>query len=218
MPQLAPRHVAIECLAVEFQARWKALYDRHQARSMRLACGCEAKFHRLNLSFVSVAARRLLIVMLVLLGISTLAAALVPAPEDRNGDDETTSTASTASVPEAAAAPAEPEGRLLPPVAITVGGKFLPVVPIQLGDQIELTICSQRTDLVEIPKLGLFEAISPESPARVDVRPEAPGSYGINFVSDGSPAARIDVSDPKKGAPAESDRAGKAGRCERAQP
>ena len=41
--ELAARHLAVEALAVELEARGKALDDRDQAGAVRLAGGCEAK-------------------------------------------------------------------------------------------------------------------------------------------------------------------------------
>ena len=71
------------------------------------------------------AARRLLIVMLILLGLSTLAAALVPQGALRNGT--TTGTTTTQSIP---TTPSVPITDVLPPVAeITVGGGNSPWSP-----------------------------------------------------------------------------------------
>ena len=79
------------------------------------------------------AARRLLIVMLVLLGISTLAAALVPR-NARLGQTSSTGTA-TRTKKEPNPDALTPKGRALS-VAIDVGGPEVPVVPIRVGDQL----------------------------------------------------------------------------------
>jgi hypothetical protein len=168
-----------------------------------------------------VAARRLLIVMLVLLGVSTLAAVLVPPPDSDEDDQATTSTAATETTA------GEPTGTVpdtLPPgerktVAIKVGGKEkIKEVPIELGDRLELTICSPRSDLIEIPRLGLVEGLAPGSPARVDVLPPVEGTYGINFLSDGKLVARIRVNPPTKEAPGGPGPAATSDRCEPAAP
>jgi hypothetical protein len=44
--ELAPRHVAVERLAVEPQARGQPLDDRNEPGTMGLARRCEAKTHR----------------------------------------------------------------------------------------------------------------------------------------------------------------------------
>jgi hypothetical protein len=148
-----------------------------------------------------VAARRLLIVMLVLLGISTLAAALVP-QQVRNDDEETGSTAATTQATEAEALEADqpgaaPEGKLLK-AEIEVGGREVPVVgtdenPIRVGDQLELTVSCECTDLLEIPGLGRVEPVSPSLPARFDLLPRRPGPYGIRLLESGRVVARIEV-------------------------
>jgi hypothetical protein len=139
-----------------------------------------------------VAARRLLIVMLVLLGISTLAAALVP-QQVRNDDDAGSTAATTEStgteVLEADQPDAVPEGKLLN-AEIEVGGREVPVVgtdekPIRVGDQLELTVRCECTDLLEIPGLGRVEPVSPSLPARFDLLPRQPGPYGIRLLEGG---------------------------------
>lgn len=131
------------------------------------------------------AVRRLLVVMLVLLGVSTLAAALVP---PQSGQDDTGSTASEQTVP----ADTLPRGKTLS-AEIRVGGGKTPVVPVEVGDQLELTVRSERSDLLEIPGLGLVEAVAPGSPARFNVLALERGSYGIRFVERDHVVARIVV-------------------------
>src|SRR5262245_41193470 len=142
------------------------------------------------------AARRLLIVMLVLLGISTLAAALVPPRALR--DDGTGSTAATTTEPAETAAPNPvPAGTLLE-AEIEVGGHDIPVVgtesqPVRVGDQLELSVTCHCRDLLEIPALGLVDAVAPDTPATFDLLPTQPGSYGIRLVEEGRVVARIEV-------------------------
>jgi hypothetical protein len=144
----------------------------------------------------------------------------VPPPDSGEDDEGTTSTAATETV-------AGPTGTLpdtLPPgerktVAIKVGGKQkIQEVPIELGDRLELTICSPRSDLIEIPRLGLVEGLAPGSPARVDVLPPVVGTYGINFLSDGKLVARIRVDPATKEAPEGPGPAATSDRCEPAAP
>lgn len=138
------------------------------------------------------AARRLLIVMLILLGLSTLAAALVPPQSKQEGTDTTTTTDTTESP-----ADAGPRGQELT-VTISVGGKTIPVVPLEAGDQLDLTICSKQGDEVEIPAFGLVDTIVPPAPAHFDLLAETPGSYGIKFVSTDRIVARLQVAKPRK--------------------
>ncbi len=46
MAELAASHLAVQALAIELEAGGKALDDRDQAGSVRLAGGCEAERHR----------------------------------------------------------------------------------------------------------------------------------------------------------------------------
>jgi hypothetical protein len=148
------------------------------------------------------AARRLVILMLILLGISTLAAALVPRPD--RGDDEETATEGTvgAGTGTTAAAPAEGEpptasrGKLLR-ARIGIGAGEIPVVPIKVGDNLSLEIRSKRAGLLEIPALGRVEAVSPGTPAFFDVRGREPASYGVRFLGGNRVVARIEV-EPRK--------------------
>jgi hypothetical protein len=84
-----------------------------------------------------VAARRLVIVMLVLLGVSTLAAALVPV-EPPSDDEETTGATDPLPRP-------EPRGRLVRK-RISAQDERPARIRIRTGDQLELTVASKRAD------------------------------------------------------------------------
>jgi hypothetical protein len=178
------------------------------------------------------AARRLLIVMLVLLGLSTLAAALIPPQALR----EDTTTGSTTEETETTPTDTVPSRKALPePIVITVGGKTVPVIscpaslrradrckPLRLGDQFTLKITSKEADQVEMPRFGLIDTVEPNKPARFEILATSAGNYKIRFVSTGQIAARVVVEKskvgktgkkkpdtkrrPKSRAPAESDR------------
>lgn len=125
------------------------------------------------------AARRLLIVMLILLGLSTLAAALVPQRALRNGT--TSGTKTTQSSPTTPS----PITDVLPPVAeITVGGKKFPVVaPVHVGDQLTLLVRSRRPRQISIPEFGLIGFATRDTPARFELLPTTPGTFGILFAA-----------------------------------
>lgn len=153
------------------------------------------------------AARRLLIILLVLLGISTLAAALVPPQSIRDATDTQTTTAPAETEP-APAPPPSPVGRYFP-VAIVVGGKTIPVVacsaakrrkgrcePIRVGDRMTLTVTSRRPAELEIPSFGLVGFASPSAPAIFELAFDSAAIYGIRFTDTGRVAARIQVLAP----------------------
>jgi hypothetical protein len=149
------------------------------------------------------AARRLLIVMLILLGLSTLAAALIPQRTLRDGSatrSTTTTTTTTAPTP-------EPVGRSLS-APIVVGGKKIPVVAgpvcrksepkcepaIHVGDRLSLQVfTSAGQALVQIPEFGLLGVAAQNSPALFDLLPQQVGTIGILFASTNKVAARIQV-------------------------
>ena len=144
------------------------------------------------------AARRLLIVMLVLLGVSTLAAALVPQRTIRNG----TGTTGTATRPATTTAEA-PNPAFRRPTKILVGGKKFPVVaPVSVGDQLTLLIRSRFAAEITIPEFGLVGFATPDTPARFELLVDAPGPIGVLFGDSakaglsGQPAARIIVVQP----------------------
>jgi hypothetical protein len=149
------------------------------------------------------AARRLLIVMLVLLGLSTLAAALVPQRTLNEGD----TTGTTTTQPTTTAPTAVPNPAFLRPTKITVGGKKFPVVsPIPVGDRLRLVVRSRFPAEIAIPEFGLLAFASPDAPARFELLPDTPGTFGILFAASDKPAGQIRVV-----APAASEPGGKKG-------
>jgi hypothetical protein len=149
------------------------------------------------------AARRLLIVMLVLLGISTLAAALVPqhALRSRNPATSatTTTTATTTTAPPTAAGRSIPGkihiGKQVPVIAKPVCGKRTPACePIHVGDQLLLKVFSpQRQVELSIRSFGLFGIAAPNAPAHFQLLFDEPTSVGILDASTGQPVAKIVV-------------------------
>jgi hypothetical protein len=142
------------------------------------------------------AARRLLIVMLILLGLSTLAAALVPQhtlqPATSTGN---TTTRALTTPAEATRAPG-----YLPPTKITVGGKKFPIVsPVHVGDQLTLLVASRVPTQLEIQEFGQVAFAAPNAPARFELLANTPGTFGIQFLPSGKVAAQIRVVPPGKG-------------------
>jgi hypothetical protein len=155
------------------------------------------------------AARRLLIVMLVLLGLSTLAAALVPQHSLRDG-----TTASTTTTQPTTTSAEPPVGRSLS-VNIVVGGKKVPVVaaplckalkprcePLHVGDQLSLEVLSKEQAELEIPAFGLIGVAADNSPAFFELLPREPGTIGVLFTSPRRVAARVQVLSAKAAAKA----------------
>lgn len=134
------------------------------------------------------AARRLLIVMLILLGLSTLAAALVPPQSLRDGTTASTTTERTETQPTETAS----KGRLLNAVVV-VKPKGITLISVGVGDQLSLLVCSRRPEQVEIPALGLIQAVSPRAPARFDLVFDSRDTYGVRLVGGERVIAQIEV-------------------------
>jgi hypothetical protein len=151
------------------------------------------------------AARRLVIVMLVLLGISAGLAALVPsreAGEDTTGGTETETT-EAATEPSGTTQSTAAEDAGVQTATIKVGGRKFPVVPLEVGEQLSLVVKSNVADQLEIPALGLIDAVGPGAPARFELLAEEAGDLGIRLVNAERVVARIEV---RSEARAESDR------------
>lgn len=148
------------------------------------------------------AARRLLIILLILLGISTLAAALVP---PRSLRDATTGETTTQRTDTATAPPAQTGKHFA--VTIEVGVNRFPVVvacspekqrkgrcePIRVGDRMTLSAYSRKPAELEIPSFGLIGFAGPAAPAIFELLFDADADYGIKNTATGKVMARIQV-------------------------
>lgn len=137
------------------------------------------------------AARRLLIVLLVLLGISAALAVLAP---QRDGGGEPETTAPRKDQP---ALPGSGEGAHYE-VQINADTEKIDAVgtgevPLRVGDQVALAVRSRRSDQVEIPAFGLIEAVSRDGPASFDLLLERPGAFAVRLVHEGRTVGRLYV-------------------------
>lgn len=127
------------------------------------------------------AARRLVIVMLVLLGLSTLAAALLPRP-DRSGSDPAGNTGASgaqASAPPPAGSPASAPPPGLVNARITVSKHRPPVVRVHPGNRLVLLVGGPFGDDISIPAFGLTQTMAPSAPARFDLIVNRAGRFGV---------------------------------------
>jgi hypothetical protein len=129
-----------------------------------------------------VAARRLILAMLVLLVLSSIAAALIPVDRDRLSDS-TTSTTTT---------PAAPEGKLITKHVKTTARKP-PTIHMAVGDELRLTVASPVPNMVEIPAFGELENVDPDLPANFDLLAFNPGDFAVRLVDPPGLVARINV-------------------------
>jgi hypothetical protein len=140
------------------------------------------------------AARRLLIVMLVLLGISSVIAVMIPSPENRSNPEETAATGATgatgAGEPEISkGTPDSQSGPKRESVSMDVGD---PVeVNAAAGSHMILTVRSREGSDVEIKGLGLADFADPYAPAVFDlILPPDPGRFAVKAPGE-SPSAVI---------------------------
>ena len=127
--------------------------------------------------------------MLVLLAVSSVAAALVPVdPEGLS--DESTTTSTRAPKRDLTA------GRLVKK-AIDADRRHPTTVRIELGDQLQLRVTSRRADQVEIPRVGELQDVDRFTPADFDLLPFERGSYPIRLVEAKRKIGRIVVTKPR---------------------
>jgi hypothetical protein len=146
------------------------------------------------------AARRLIIVMLILLGISTLLAAALP---DRVRDAEEENTASETSQEAKGATEKALTTRRLKPETINADERQVVVITLQAGQELPLTVKSSTDDLVEIQGIGFVDAVGPYKPATFDILTGNPGPYGIRLVNAKRTIGRLEVKPASAAKPAQ---------------
>lgn len=132
--------------------------------------------------------------MLILLGISTLAAALVGNRTiSEDGTGSTVASETEATTTETDAPPRTGPGGEELTFDVRVGGEKMKVVRAEVGDQVSLLVRSKKPDLVEIPAFGLVEAATPQVPARFDILATEPGEFGIRLVDGKRVVAQLEI-------------------------
>ncbi|CAN5514059.1 hypothetical protein BH20ACT15_BH20ACT15_03740 [soil metagenome] len=161
------------------------------------------------------AARRLLVLMVILLGVSTILAASLPDrvrdPEQgtesagSTGSEKVAETETQATSPEAAApgaslpaaqdsdAQAAADCDVVTCVTINAERPEVTIVKAPLGGQLALTVRSRKADTVEIPALGQIDVVSADAPATFDLLIDSAGTYGIGLIRADRLIGRIEV-------------------------
>ena len=124
------------------------------------------------------AARRLLILMLVLLVASTLAATLI-SPQAEH--EETTSRGDRTSAERGRGGTQRQLGNRVSKT-IDASAKGVERIRLRLGDQLALTVRSAIADQVEIPALGLLADVDPDAPARFDILAQTRGEFEVRLL------------------------------------
>jgi hypothetical protein len=120
-----------------------------------------------------VAARRLILVMLALLVLSSIAAALIPVERSRVPLLESTTTKpAQAGIPAGTFVHRRISAQASPPAKIA----------LEVGDQLGLTVRTTSPGLVEIPAFGELANVDPAFPARLDVLALERGRFPVRLV------------------------------------
>ena len=115
-------------------------------------------------------ARRLLIALAVLIGLSALAAGVSPRQP---------------AVPEGARMPARPDASAPRPVERTLdAGKARQRVRADVGQPVVIVVVAAPLDTVSRAEFG-NEPVEPGSPARFELLADVPGSYAIELLESG---------------------------------
>src|SRR5688500_5584805 len=137
------------------------------------------------------AARRLIAILLVLLFLSSLAAALAPV-QDRAGT-ESSSTSTTAG-PETLPDAETPVDARVVEQSIDASAPRPALIRARVGDRLQLRVTSRRPGTVELVGLGPAEDVGPRQPAFFDVFLRDEGSYTVQFLESERDVAQLEVS------------------------
>ena len=137
------------------------------------------------------AARRLIAILLVMLFLSSLAAALAPVdgPQEEAGSTGSSSSTSSVAAPPSASSL---RGELIKRT-IDASGAKPSIIRAAQGDQLQLRVTSATTGTVELPGLGPTEDVGPEQPAFFDVLFRRAGDYSVRFLESRREIVRIEV-------------------------
>lgn len=125
-------------------------------------------------------ARRLLVLVAVLMGLTALAAGLAAPP-----------TRTPVATPE----PVAPTPAVTASAVVerTVHVDEPTTVAVDQGDEVRLTVRGDVLDAVELVGLDLLQPIAPATPAVFDVLADRPGSYPIRLTQAGEDVGKLRV-------------------------
>ncbi len=139
------------------------------------------------------AARRLVVVMLVLLFVSSLAAALAPVqPTSEEPAPDPVVPAPITPIPQA--------GTLVE-ATVAADAEEAPTISVSVGDQLRLGVSGRRPGTVELVGLGPVEDFDRFAPAHFDVLLTEPGTYPVRLLGEGRVIATIEAKRPVPAAP-----------------
>jgi hypothetical protein len=134
--------------------------------------------------------------MLVLLAVSTLAAALLPPPE---GDEPASRPPVRNEKRSPTAAPRPQDTGLLLVSRMALTRRAPKTARIELGDQLRLSVMAPFGADVEIPGLGLTGSLTPFAPAQFDLLATRTGRFAVRAVETGRLVGTLLVGRPGSG-------------------
>ena len=140
--------------------------------------------------------RRFLLVVALLMGLTALAASIAPR-ESAVGTREPAATPAPA-VPTPAGTSGEPEleavGGAPETVTRSIDATAPPVrITVREGDTVVLEVSADTLGAVILDGVERIEPVEPESPARMEVLMDEPGSFALRFLESGRRIATVDV-------------------------
>jgi hypothetical protein len=126
-------------------------------------------------------ARRLLLLVAIMMGITALAAGLTAPPVERR----------QAQPPPPSLGEARPPAA--PPVVRTLDADAPRTITVAEGDELRLTVHADDLDVVELSGLDRIQAVSPQTPAIFDVLADEPGSDPVLLRQSGGRAGTLEV-------------------------
>jgi hypothetical protein len=137
--------------------------------------------------------RRLAILVVVLMGLTALAASISPPPQPL--PREATSTPAPSPSPAATATP-DPavSGVVVARMEIGPPGSPLARVRARAGETVMLEVSGDVVDAVGVGHLPVIEPIDPDSPAQLQIVTDAPGRYPVRLLDQGREIGVLDVS------------------------
>lgn len=145
------------------------------------------------------AARRLIIVMIVLLAISTVVAIIAPQPAQRRGAE--TETTPTVAAPEGAGWRDRADRTPLEKVVYSDAGSPKSIA-VRVGDRLRLEVRGSEGREISIPGLGLTATQSRSAPASFEIYFDAAGDFEVLDAKTGERLSRIVVRERQDDGPA----------------
>jgi hypothetical protein len=137
--------------------------------------------------------RRLVILVIVLMGLTALAARVSPPPQPLPREGRATPAPSPSPTPTATPDPAV-SGVVVARLEVGPPGSPLTHVRARAGETVMLEVSGDVVDAVGVGDLPVIEPIDPDSPAQLQIVTDAPGRYPVRLLDQHRDIGVLDVS------------------------